>query len=105
MSNRIGFTGLPTTASTRDIVTMVNALNQGRSNNTGTVTLSPSSTTTVVQDSRAGSESVILLIPMTASAAAAQPATYISSRAKQSFTLTHTSDPSNDRLFSYVVIG
>jgi hypothetical protein len=74
---------------------------------TGTVTLAASATSTSVADLRAGANSFFGLCPLTANAASAQAAgnVYVSTRAKQSFVLTHPSSASTDKTFSYVVLG
>ena len=85
---------------------LVNRLLDGKSNNTGTVTLTPSSSTTTVLDKRVGSESVILLTPMTNNASAAGNIPYISARtAGESFELTHASNGQTDKTFDYIIVG
>lgn len=87
------------------IATAVNQLLQGRSNNVGEVTLTPSAATTTVIDNRFNSDMAVLLVPLTASAAAAIPTTYLSGRDHGKFTLTHASASSTDRAFLYVRWG
>jgi ethanolamine utilization microcompartment shell protein EutS len=79
----------------------IRELASGASNSVGQVTLTPSSTTTVVADPLATASSHIDLCPLTANAAAAQAAIYVSSRGQAAFTLTHASAASGDRTFSY----
>lgn len=67
----IGYNRLnPAVATPREVASAVNLLIDGKSNNRGTFTLAANATTTTVTDLRAGSESVILFTPMTATAAA-----------------------------------
>jgi hypothetical protein len=76
----------------------------GKINATGSISLTPSSTTTTLIDRRIGNESTILFMPTTANAAAALTNLYVSSTGKQTATLTHASN-SQTRTFKYVVIG
>ena len=78
---------------------------QGKTNNTGTVTLTASSTTTTLTDPRIGAESVILFMPTTANAKTAAANLYVSARASGSATLTHASSANVDQTFGYCVIG
>jgi hypothetical protein len=87
----------------RDVAEVVNNLAAGKSNNTGNVTLTASSTTTTLNDERLGFDSVILLSPLTANAAAQNP--YISTKAKGSVVITHTSVASTDLNFDYIIVG
>lgn len=83
----------------------INELLKGRANNTGAVTLTPSVTTTTVEDNLFNSDMVPLLIPTTANAAAALANVYVSARANGSFTLTHANTGTTDRAFLYVRWG
>jgi len=91
----------------REIALVVNQILDGKLNATGSVTLTASATSTVVTENRAGSDSVILFMPTTSNAAAEQAAGgfYVSSRSKQTFTITHASNTQTDRTFEYIVIG
>lgn len=88
-----------------DIIEVLRGAMDGKTNNTGTVTLRASETTTTIADARIGTGSVILLMPLSATAAAAMDAVYVSARGKQTATLTHDSDAATDRAFAYAVIG
>jgi hypothetical protein len=87
----------------REVAEVVNNLAAGKSNNTGNVTLTASSTTTTLNDERLGFDSVVLLSPLTANAAAQNP--YISTKAKGSVVITHTSVASADLNFDYIIVG
>jgi hypothetical protein len=103
-----GFPGLPASGGApRQIAAVVNRLNQGKLNCTGTVTQLPGQTTTAVTDARAGAGSVVLLIPLTPSAAAelAGGALHVSARTKGQFALTHLSSVTADRTFAYAIFG
>ena len=91
----------------REVATIVNNILDGKINSTGTVTLTASAATTVVTEDRAGATSVILFMPTTANAAAEQAAggMFVSSRGKQTFTITHANNSQADRTFDYIVIG
>mgnify|MGYP007132436762 CR=1 FL=1 len=80
---------------------------QGRSNATGTVTLAPSATSTVIPDTRIAADSVILLQPTTANAAAALATTYVqnANRTNGQVTVTHVSNSQTDRTFKYLISG
>lgn len=77
----------------------------GRSNATGTVTLTASATSTVVTPQNCAPGSAVFLFPKTANAAGALSTTYVATVAKQSFTITHASAVSVDRTFFYVCLG
>jgi hypothetical protein len=101
------FRRLQPASTPREVSEVVNGLLDGRSNNTGSVTLRASNATTVVADLRAGPESIVSLMPTTANASAEVGAgtIYVSTRAKQSFTLTHANNGQSDRTYAYTVIG
>lgn len=80
------------------------ALSQGQSNATGFVTLAASATSTTVQFAPATPQSIILISPMSANAAAVGATTYVSSISKGSFTLSHISDITTDRKFGFVCL-
>lgn len=83
----------------------INQLAEGRSNATGAVLLTPGATSTVVTATNCGSSSVPLLSPLTASARAAEPATYISAVRAGSFTIAHAAYPADDQVFGFVCLG
>lgn len=82
----------------------VNQIIDGKVNCIGQVNLTAGSTTTVVNDRRAGIDSKILLTPTTANAAATT-GLYISSKGKFTFTITHNSNADTDRTFDYAIFG
>lgn len=91
----------------REIALVVNNILDGKLNSTGSVTLTASAASTAVTDERAGYDSVILFMPTTANAASEQAAggMYVSSRGKQTFTITHANNAQSDRTFEYIIIG
>ena len=96
----------PSGGTPREISEVVNNLVEGKSNNTGTITLAvASATTTTLNDERIGFESIILFMPTTANAASAMTNLYVSARAKGSATLTHSANTSADKTYGYIVVG
>lgn len=86
---------------------MANGALDGRTNNVNNITLTENVATTVVTDARVGADSVILFMPKTANAAAEVGAgtMYVSSRGKETFTITHANNAQTDRDFEYAIIG
>lgn len=96
----------PFGADQRAVSEVVRGIMDGKTNNTGTVTLAASSaTSTTLNDPRIGYDSVILFMPMTANAAAFLTAFYVSARSQGSATITHSANTLSDRKFAYVVVG
>ena len=90
------------------VIEAIRALARGRSNATGTVVLTTSTTVTTVTDADViSSDAGVLLMPLTANAAAEQGAgtLYQSAIANGSFTLTHANNASTDRSYHYFVVG
>lgn len=83
------------------INTAIRQMAEGSCNCLSQVTLAVSATSTVVVDPLATAESHIALCPLTANAAAALATTYVSARARGSFTLSHSNAALVDRTFSY----
>ena len=88
----------------RAIANWSQEVNQGHINNNGTVTLISGTAATAVADPRVGINSVIVLMPKTATAASALPACYITT-ASQAFTITHANNGDGDRTYGYAVLG
>ena len=91
----------------REVSLVVNNLLNGKINSTGSVTLTASATTTAVTDQRAGKNSIILFMPLTANSASEQGngTMFVSTRADGSFTITHANNSQADRQFGYIIIG
>jgi hypothetical protein len=89
----------------RGLAAVVNRLNSGKLNCTGTVILTPNAPSTVIMDSRATAESFIGLTPLTGNAATAAAGLYVSARDSGSFSLAHADNAETDRSFVYVIIG
>lgn len=91
----------------KKIVLCIQQLGAGRSNATGSVTLTISSATTTVTDKNCSSGSVPILVPTTANAAAeiGNGTIYISAVANNSFTITHANSATTGRTFLYALHG
>jgi len=89
----------------RAVAEILNNAMDGKTNNTGTITLRSSATTTTLNDARISPESVIIMTPMTSNAAKEFGTCYVSSRTKGSAVLTHQNTGHSDLLYTYVVIG
>jgi hypothetical protein len=89
----------------------VNGCLNGKTNNTGTVTLntSTSSTTVVLASGRLGPNTVILFEPTTANAAIeiSTATMWVSTKdpLNNQFILTNAVNNKNDRIFNFVLIG
>jgi len=94
----------PTGGTPREISNVVNNIMDGKTNNTGSVTIAVgSATSTVILDERIGFESVVLLTPTTSGASGY--AYYIDSNVKGSATIRHAANTTAGRTFRYVVVG
>lgn len=89
----------------RQIAIVVNNVLSGKTNNTGTLTVTANAGTTTLTDSRIGANSVILLMPTTANAAAALANVYFTAFVDSSCTVNHANNAQTDRIFRYAVIG
>lgn len=90
----------------RAVADVVNGIMNGKTNNTGTVTIGLSVTSTTINDARIGADSVILFMPTNANAATllAGGSLFVSSRGKGVATITHPTTLLTST-FAYVVIG
>ncbi len=97
----------PTERDPRRLAIAVNGIIDGRTDNYGSATLTASTATTVVTESRVTGFSTIVLTPTTANAAAELGAgtLYVSAKADGSFTLTHANNAQTDRTFDYTWSG
>ena len=84
----------------------IRELFEGRSNAVGTVTLTPNSTTTVVEAINVGNDTKIFLTATTGNAAAEVAAgLFVSDVAVGTFTINHSSDADVDKTFFWVGLG
>ena len=95
----------PLETDPKKIALVVRQLAEGRSNAGGTVTLTANATTTTVTAPNIGPDSEIHLTAKTANAAAVIAATYVSSKAIGTFTVTHTSNGNTDKTFAWIALG
>lgn len=94
----------PSGATAREISEVVNNLIDGKSNNTGSITLAvESATSTVILNERIGFDSVVLLTPTTTGASGF--AYYLDTNAKGSITIRHAANTTANITFRYVVVG
>ncbi len=91
----------------RKINAVVRQLMEGRSNATGTVTLSTDATSTSVTAPTVGASSIIALSPQTSAAAGALATSYIPSTdvSPGVFVVRHSSSTSTARTFGWVALG
>jgi hypothetical protein len=83
----------------------VNQIDEGKTSNSGSFTVSQSTTTTTVSDPRAGIDTKVFFSPTTASAATEIATMYHSGSGKGEFTVTHSNSAVADRTFNYVIVG
>jgi hypothetical protein len=96
----------PAGSEPREISEVVNNLIEGKTNNTGTITLNvASATTTTISDARIGYNSVILLMPTTANAVSVVASTYISATNKGNAVITHTANTNTDKTYKYIIVA
>lgn len=86
----------------RQLAAAINRAMQGKTNNTATVTLTPSAASTAVTDVRVSATSVILLMPKTANAGAVN---YHIIPNTGTFTIYHANNAQTDKDFAYAVIA
>lgn len=95
----------------KNIIKVIKGIMKGKTNNTGTCTLTANTGTTTVQLSSGdlGPYSIILFMPTTATAATEFGAgtLYVSAidALLYTFTITHVNGASTDRTFRYCIIG
>lgn len=87
----------------RGLAELIRELIRGRSNASGLLYLDSNSATTTVSNILVSPGSLILLTPMTPSAAAEYGTIYVSDIGDESFTVTHTTDTTT-RVFAYLII-
>ena len=91
----------------RQLADACNRLGDAKHNGTGTVNLS-TATSTVITDQRIGSQTVLVLMALTANAAIAQstsPGIYQFSVGDHTMTIAHATATVTDRTYSYLIGG
>jgi hypothetical protein len=96
--------GLPPKEHLKALSEAVNGILQGKINVTGALTLTANAASTTLTDRRINPDSVIVLMPKTANAAAALATTSIVP-GDQTATVTHANNAQTDREFRYAVLG
>lgn len=91
----------------KDTAEIITAMQRGRHNNVGIVTLTASATSTTLTDPRIAADSAVLLVPTTATAAAEMGTLYISEtgRVNGAVVITHSNTADADKTFRYTIIG
>jgi hypothetical protein len=94
----------PAGSTPREISEVVNNAMNGKTNNTGSITLATGgATSTVIYDERIGFDSVVLLTPTTSGSSGY--AYYVDTNAKGSITIRHAANSTAGRTFRYLVVG
>lgn len=102
--NMTAYVPARTETNLTQLVRSLQGLAQGRSNAVGTVTLTPSATTTTVMDPNCAVGTNVQLTALTANAAAAKAAIFFTT-ANGSFVINHASAATTDRRFTYALQG
>jgi len=87
----------------REVMRVGNLLMDGKTNNTGEITLIDNATSQIVKDINCTSNSAVFLTPVTA-AAAGLTNVYVTAAAGQ-FTVTHPDPNSSTAKYRYAIIG
>ena len=103
----VQFNTLPPSGGTqREIADIVRQLMNGKSNNSGEITLAvASATTTTIYNERIGYDSTILLMPETANAASDLAGIFIDTFAQGSAVINHSANTDADKTFRYIIVG
>lgn len=107
LNNNFPFVPEKTELSLQYLRLMMKAINRaisGKLNCTGTKTLTASVATTTVTDNNCLVNSVVLLQPTTAHAAAELATAYIVA-SNGSFVIHHANNAQTDRVFNYAILG
>ena len=89
----------------RNIPDIAEAVHRVTRNRWGEVTLATGTTTTVVTDPTVTPDSVIILVPLTASARSETMYVLAADQLLGSFTITHTNSAVADRTFRWLAAG
>lgn len=102
----VSYRGLPIGADSRALAEWANRVQTGKINVAFDVTITPNSATTTLTDARIGAESVLLFMPMTASAATEQAAgsMWVSATGDGTATLQNSNSATSDRTFRVLVM-
>ena len=88
----------------RQVAEVVRGVMDGKTNNTGKVTLSTgSATTTPIYDSRIGNESLIMFTPL--SSISFNDNVYVSSQQQGQAVISHAANTTSNKIYGYIVVG
>ena len=88
----------------RSLAEASHLLFEGKINSISTVTLTASSATSTLTDTRIGPDSFIGFMPTTANAKT-EGTPYVTARGKQTATLNHANNSQSDRTYIYAILG
>ena len=88
----------------RQVAEVVRGIMDGKTNNTGEISLNQGTTSTTITDRRIGPTTVILFSPINEKAASEIAGLYVSARGQGTATLTHGSH-NFDMKYAYALIG
>lgn len=105
MTRTVQFRTLPVFgADERAVSEVVRGIMDGKTNNTGEVTLATGgATTTSLSDGRIGKESLLFFTPTTS--VSLLNAVYVSSQTIGNATLTHAANTTSGKSYGYIVVG
>jgi len=90
----------------RQVAEIVRGVMDGKTNNTGSITLAVGgATTTTLSDRRIGADSVIMFVPASAAANADSARIYASNQGQGTATVNHVANSTASKTYKYVVIG
>jgi len=90
----------------REVAEVVRGIMDGKTNNTGTLTLATGgATSTTLTDRRIGPDSVILFVPASAAANADSARIYASSQGQGTCTVNHVANSTANKTYRYAIIG
>jgi hypothetical protein len=91
----------------REVSIAVNELAQGRLRTVGSITLVASSATTTLAEQNIAAQSALVLVPLTANAAAeiGNGTLYTTDNSTGSIVINHANNGQTDRTFRYVIFG
>jgi len=90
----------------RVVAEVVRGVMDGKTNNTGSITLAiGGATTTTLNDRRISANSVIMFVPASAAANADSARIYASNQGQGTATVNHVANSTASKTYKYVVIG
>ena len=90
----------------RQVAEVVRGIMDGKTNNTGSVTLATGgATTTSLSDRRISADSVIMFVPASSAANADSSRIYASNQGQGTATVNHAANSTASKTYKYVVIG